>query len=164
MLRGPRKPVQHDENNPSRRGGGTAGRAHTSVLRSNLSAVLFHFLLQQRRSVSVSDGLNEGLVRPATGSRSTGPGLCVYYQSALVSTAGYIQLSAPTSSLPPSPPPTNPHLAHKRPHLQERAPTHPIPSPSPSLPRKLLQTSARSQCTALAHLHTHTHIHTHVHM
>ena len=120
--------------------------AHTNVLRSDLSGVLFRFLLQQRCSVSVSDGLNEGLVSRATGSRSTRPGVCVYYQSALVSTAGYIQ--CPPSSLLPQPPP----LTHKRPHLQERAPNPPHP-PTP-LPQNLSSITPQV-------LHTYATVHTH---
>lgn len=112
-----------DENKPFSPGGGGGGRtAGSSRLRSRVKSVwrTFRFLLQQRRSVSISAGLNEGLVSRATGCRSTGLRVCVYYQSALVSTAGYIQ-----------PPPFSPPLpSHKRSHLQERVPTPPsIPSP-----------------------------------
>lgn len=155
-----RQPVQRDGNKPFCGGGGGERKkkslrllaAHTNVLRSNLSGVLFRFLLQQRCSVSVSDGLNEGLVSWATGSRSTRPGVCVYYQSALVSTAGYIQRSP--SSLLPQPPP----LTHKRPHLQEwTPPTHTrLPQNLSSITPQVLHTYAtvhtHSQHTALAYI------------
>lgn len=119
--------------NPSR-GGGEGGKklvtAGSTYQRSQVKSVwcTFRFLLQQKRSVSVSDGLNEGLVSRATGSRSTRPGVCVYYQSPCV-----------YSGLHPPPPPLScltrpPSLKHKRPHLQERAPTTP---PPPRLPQNL---------------------------
>lgn len=105
--------------------------AGSTYQRSQVKSVwcTFRFLLQQKRSVSVSDGLNEGLVSRATGSRSTRPGVCVYYQSPCV-----------YSGLHPVPPPPlscltrPPSLKHKRPHLQERAPTTP---PPPRLPQNL---------------------------
>lgn len=76
-MRAVRQPAQRGENKPlsGRRGRrGTLLAANAGVLRSNLSGGLFRFLLQQRRSVSVSGGLNEGLVSRATGCRSTGLG------------------------------------------------------------------------------------------
>lgn len=146
-----RQPVQHDRNKPfSRDGGGeggsfaTAGSAYRSTQVKSVWCA-FRFLLQQRRSVSVSDGLNEGLVSRATGSRSTRPGLCVYYQSTLVSAAGYIQHS-PISSpcLTPTP------FTYKRPHLQEWAST---PPNTLSLPlfSSVHKSCTHSQHTALAH-------------
>lgn len=126
----------------------TAGSAYRSTQVKSVWCA-FRFLLQQRRSVSVSDGLNEGLVSRATGSRSTRPGLCVYYQSALVSAAGYVQHS-PISSpcLTPTP------FTHKRPHLQEWASTHPCPpTPSPFLSSHQSTSSAHTLNTL--HLLTH---------
>lgn len=77
--------------------------AGTAYQRSQVKSVwcTFRLLLQQRRSVSVSDGLNEGLVSQAAGCRSTRPGVCVYYQSALVSTAGH--MDSPPHRLPAAP-------------------------------------------------------------
>lgn len=123
-VRAIRQPARHDENKPFSPGGGGGGRtAGSSRWRAQVKSVwrTFRFLLQQRRSVSISAGLNEGLVSRATGCRSTGLGVCVYYQSALVSTAGYIQRSPPSPPHPLSPPPS-----HKRSHLQERGPTPPV--------------------------------------
>lgn len=178
MARAMRQPVQHDENKPFSRGGGgekkknlaTAGSAYQ---RSQVKSVwcTFRFLLQQRRSVSVSDGLNEGLVSRATGSRSTRPGVCVYYQSALVSTAGYIQHP------PPLPSCLTPSLTHKRPHLQERASTPPpprLPQNLSSITPQVLHTystvrhgahtpSTHCTCSHTVHNALHMHLHTRVH-
>lgn len=138
-----RQPARRSENKPFSPGGGGGGRtASSSRLRSRVKSVwrTFCFLLQQRRSVSISAGLNEGLVSSATGYRSTGLGVCVYYQSALVSTAGYIQRPLLSPSSPPLP-------SHKRSHLQERVPTPPsVPSP-PSVHKS----GRRFGHTALAH-------------
>lgn len=105
-MRAVRQPARRGENKPFSPGGGGGGRAAgSSRRRSRVKSVwrTFRFLLQQRRSVSLSAGLNEGLVSRATGCRSTGLGVCVYYQSALVSTDGYIQHSPPSPRLTPSP-------------------------------------------------------------
>lgn len=160
-MRATRQPVQRDENKPFSRGGGgekkkekkkkklaTAGSAYQ---RAQVKSVwcTFRFLLQQRRSVSVSDGLNEGLVSRATGSRSTRPGVCVYHQSALVSTAGYIQHSPPPSCLTPSAHTQTATFTGASPNTLSLPPTKPL-LPLPISPQ-VLHTYAHSQHTALAH-------------
>lgn len=111
----------------------------------------FRFLLQQRRSVSVSDGLNEGLVSRATGSRSTRPGVCVYYQSALVSTAGYIQSSPPPQCLTPHSH-TNGHIYRSKPPTPRHSPPPPLclPQNLSSITPQVLHTYLHTEHTALA--------------
>lgn len=119
-----RQPVQPDKNNlfkvPSAAGGAYQRSRVKSVRRT------FRFLLQQRLSVSLSDGLNEGLVSRAT---STKPGVCVYHQSTLVSTAGHVHSSPPPSTplsltnghIYRSEPQQLPPLPHLHPPLQHSA-------------------------------------------
>lgn len=106
-LRAVRQPPVQAEGAERRAAGSSRRRSRVkSVCRT------FRFLLQQRRSVSLSAGLNEGLVSRATGCRSTGLGGCVYYQSTLVSPAGSIQ------RLPPPPP--HPLSTHTNGHFYRR--------------------------------------------
>lgn len=138
----------------------TAGSAYQ---RAQVKSVwcTFRFLLQQRRSVSVSDGLNEGLVSRATGSRSTRPGVCVYHQSALVSTAGYIQHSPPPSCLTPSAHTQTATFTGASPNTLSLPPTKPLPPP-PSVHKSCTHTHTLNTPHLLTvddelHLHTHTH-------
>lgn len=141
----------------------TAGSAYQ---RAQVKSVwcTFRFLLQQRRSVSVSDGLNEGLVSRATGSRSTRPGVCVYHQSALVSTAGYIQHSPPPSCLTPSAHTQTATFTGASPNTLSLPPTKPL-SPPPSVHKSCTHTHTLNTLHLLTvddelHLHTHTHVYT----
>lgn len=118
--------------------------AGSTYQRSQVKSVwcTFRFLLQQKRSVSVSDGLNEGLVSRATGSRSTRPGVCVYYQSPCVY-SGLHPVPPPSSSLLPHPP--------ALPQTQTATFTGASPDNSPSTPpatKPLLHHS-----TSPAHIH-----------
>lgn len=132
----------------------TAGSAYQ---RSRVKSVCctFRFLLQQRCSVSVSDVLNEGLVSPATSSRSTTASVCVYYQSTLVSTEGYIQFC-----------PTPPYLTPSFPQTQTTTfigvGPNPSTSPSPAASHKTLplhQSTSSANRPCSMHTHTHTHLH-----
>lgn len=102
--------------------------AGSTYQRSQVKSVwcTFRFLLQQKRSVSVSDGLNEGLVSRATGSRSTRPGVCVYYQSPCVYSGLHPVPPSPPLLSPASParPPsnTNGHIYRSEPR---QLPLHP---------------------------------------
>lgn len=99
--------------------------AGSTYQRSQVKSVwcTFRFLLQQKRSVSVSDGLNEGLVSRATGSRSTRPGVCVYYQSPCVY-SGLHPVPPLLSPASPARPPsnTNGHIYRSEPR---QLPLHP---------------------------------------
>lgn len=131
-----RQPVQHDKNKPFsrwRRGGKKSLwllAAHTSVLRSNLSGVLFASYFNKSAQWVYQTALMKGLLAGLPAADPLDPE-CVFTINRLVSTAGYIQS--------PPPPPLScltrpPSLKHKRPHLQERAPTTP---PPPRLPQNL---------------------------
>lgn len=129
--------------NPSGGGGGekrgltTAGSTYQ---RSRVKSVwcTFRFLLQQRRSVSVSEGLNEGLVSRATGSRSTRPRVCVF----TINPALCLQQATSSTPLPPS----------LLPHAQMATFTGASPNTlflPPTTPHSL---SVHKSC-----MHTHTH-------
>lgn len=101
--------------------------AGSTYRRSQVKSVwcTFRFLLQQKRSVSVSDGLNEGLVSRATGSRSTRPGVCVYYQSPCVYSGLHPVLPPLLAPASPARPPS---------HTQTATFTGASPDNSPSTP------------------------------
>lgn len=170
-VRATRQPVQRDENKPFSRGGGGEKKkkkkkrslrllaAHTNVLRSNLSGVLFASYFNKGAQWVYQTALMKGLLAGLPAADPLDPE-CVFTINPPLC------LQQATSSTPLLPPASPPPLTHKRPHLQERAPT-----PSPCLPQNLppispqvLHTYAHSQHTALAHswwwtafAHTHTH-------
>lgn len=115
--------------------------AHTSVLRSNLSGVLFASYFNKSAQWVYQTALMKGLLAGLPAADPLDPE-CVFTINRLVSTAGYIQSSAPSSLLPHPP---------ALPHTQTATFTGASPDNSPSTPpatKPLLHHS-----TSPAHIH-----------
>lgn len=129
-ARAMRQPVQHDKNKPFsrwRRGGKKSLwllAAHTGVLRSNLSGVLFASYFNKSAQWVYQTALMKGLLAGLPAADPLDPE-CVFTINRLVSTAGYIQSSPPLlAPASPARPPshTNGHIYRSEPR---QLPLHP---------------------------------------
>lgn len=155
VARAMRQPVQRDENKPFARGWREGVKkslqllaAHTNVLRSNLSGVLFASYFNKGAQWVYQTALMKGLLAGLRAAHPLDPE-CVFTINPPLC------LQQATSSTPLLPPASPPPLTHKRPHLQERAPTP--PAPPPRLPQNLSSITPQVLHTcATVHRHAHT--------
>lgn len=133
--------------------------AHTNVLRSNLSGVLFASYFNKGAQWVYQTALMNGLLARLPACTSTRPGVCVYYQSALclqlatsstpLTPLPHTQTATFTgaSPVPRTPPPTKPLLHHSCTH------THTVHHQSHTF-------SARCTCSPIVNNAPDMHLHT----